>query len=84
MKRWKIIVGVSLLAALGLVDYALWDFAGFDLRLYKSDNNAILQMRLYAMSLVDKLGMAILANYVVTVFLFVKWVMTSKRKQKQI
>ena len=84
MKRWKIIVGVSLLAALGLVDYALWDFVGFDLRLYKSDNNVISQMRLYAMSLVDKMGMAILANYVVTVFLFVKWVMTSKRKQKQI
>lgn len=72
------------MAALGLIDYALWDFADFGLQLYKCTDDSVLQMRAYAISLVDKLGILLLANYVVAVFLFVKWVITSKRKQRQV
>ena len=83
MKRWKIIVGVILLAALGLADYALWDFAGFGLRIYKCADDSALQIRTYAISLVDKLGMVLLVNYLVAVFLFVKWVRKAVAKQQE-
>ncbi|MGI6242200.1 MAG: hypothetical protein ACOYJK_01470 [Prevotella sp.] len=83
MKRWKIIVGVLLLAALGLADYALWDFADFGLKIYKSANDSTSQIRTYAMSLVDELGIALLVNYIVVVYLYVKWVLTRKRKRER-
>ena len=83
MKRWKIIVGVILLVALGLADYALWDFAGFGLRIYKCADDSALQIRTYAISLVDKLGVVLLVNYLAAVFLFVKWVRKAVARQQE-